>query len=93
VRLSGLKCAPEKYQPGEYLKLKHIQIQVYGRPGKKGKKKPSQVQTGPSKTPVAVVLGLVIIIKPITLADFALVGLVCLAVLMIFGAGVSGSGS
>jgi len=50
------------------------------------------VQTGPSKTPVAVVLGLVIIIKPITLADFALVGLVCLAVLMIFGAGVSGSG-
>lgn len=39
---------------------------------------------GPSKTPVGIVLGLVIIIKPITLADFALVGLVSLAVLMIY---------
>lgn len=54
------------------------------------------MQTGPSKTPVVIVLGLlVIIIKPITLADFALVGLVCLAVLMIYdeGCGLRGQGS
>jgi len=61
-----------------------------------GESEPSQVQTGPSKTPVVIVLGLlVIIIKPITLADFALVGLVCLAVLMIYdeGCGLRGQGS
>lgn len=42
----------------------------------KTERKESQVKCrqGPSNTPVVCVLGLVIIIKPITLADFALVG-------------------